>query len=222
MKLPIILDTETVGFENHPVHGHPQVIQLAYVILSGDLQADLQFFLNLDTADTNIINEVNKQFENFNRYYKPSMPINPHASAVNGIYLTDLEGCPASETVLDDFTPTDYSYIIGHNISFDQRCLNIPKDADVRYICTKALAARVAAMKPMPKSTSLKPLIEHLFPRTHQNLSDNSHTAHFDVIKTGLLLSQLMLNYPGLLTYDDLWQFMQMKVPTKGKVTYDN
>lgn len=208
----IITDTETSGFGNHPVHGHPQVVQLAFLVLSGNLPEDMKFFRELNAGDPNIMTQVETHFTTFNGYYNPSMEMAKQAIEVHGLSHEWLEqnAKAPSEDVLLDFPTSTTKYVIGHQISYDKRCLNLPNDSGLKYICTKELAKSVGKVKALPKGNHLKNLIEYFYPKDHSNLTLNSHTAHYDTLKTGLLLAKLLEAFPGIQTYDDLYSFQQV------------
>lgn len=201
-----VVDTETTGFAHHPERGHPEVIELCVIDVSGDLK-EFRLLGNIPVEQRvpSVIKSVNETayVERFN----PSMEISTGAFKVHGIAKRDLIGCkPSTEAVL----PEDTKYILGHFVEYDHKCLGWPK---VSMICTKKLAALVdkAGMEIIP-SKSLIPLIRQFYPDHAESLVEKSHSAKQDCINTILLFAKLLSYFPGLETWDDLYEFQKMKV----------
>jgi exodeoxyribonuclease X len=189
----LLLDTETCGLTNHPKYGHPQVIELAYYDLTNT---------NLKTLNLTSLDSVNSYVERF----KPSMPIHPQASRVNGIYEKDLLHCRPSE----DIDIGEVAYIIGHNPQFDVRCLNIK---GVKLICTKELAQLTITGQANNKLTTL---IAYLYPEQSEELLKTAHSALQDCKLSFLILLSVLDLLPNVNSFDQL-----AKLCSQGKKSYE-
>src|SRR5574343_1070979 len=189
----LLLDTETCGLTNHPIHGHPQIIELGYFNLES---YSLKELLSLD------LNSLPYYLERF----KPSMEIHEQASKVNGIYLEDLLDCRESEEI--DVGEVDF--IIGHNSAFDARCLN---RKDVKLICTKELAQLTFKGQ---RNNKLTTLIEFLYPEEAPELLKTAHSALQDCKLSFLILLKVLEHFPNITEWEQL-----AKLCSQGKKTYE-
>lgn len=174
----LILDTETTGFEKHPIHGHPQVIELA------------QLFIPSVDSLRHLHNALIRESISSCRF-KPSMDINPNAIKVHGIQLKDLKNCVPSEQVTDFLTKNPFT--IGHNVAYDLRCLNY---SHTNPICTVKLLKKLQKLEKYPPgSTKLGDAFEY-FSEGTDNMSYISekkfHSAGDDVFKTACILREIL------------------------------
>ena len=186
MYSAMILDTETTGFDK------PQVIELAYQIISDDL------------------NEVSGGF--YCRRFKPSKDIEEGAFNVHKISQESLYDEPNSDTLLRHATKVEQSkYIIGHHIKYDIDAINnsVNKTHNFKTICTKRLALKVLDSQP---SYSLVNLTKSLGV-VDQEIIDKAHSAEADVYMTLKLLQHIasVLNHQTGLVHnlDDLFDICE-------------
>jgi DNA polymerase III epsilon subunit-like protein len=201
----LVLDTETTGIANHPILGHPEVIELAYVeIVSG-----LEYLRNVARHERQDLIDLLMEDKVVTRY-RPEMPIHPEAYKVHGILLKDLLKEKRSHTCE---LPLGAEYIIGHNISFDARCLGLTtrfKEVQVKQICTMGLAkALEKKFKIGLTSFKLDNLIVHFYEEDARPVIKEYHAASTDVIKTILLLIKLIEYLPAIKTIEELYDFQQ-------------
>ena len=199
----LILDTETTGITNHPVLGHPEVIELVY----HELDNELIYITRLSTAY--IIEAIPKYA--IKQQFKPEMPIHPEAFKVHGILFKDLLNKPKSSTCK---LPEDVEYIVGHNVTFDHRCLGKP---EVKQICTMGLAKAInKKFKLEIGSFKLDNLNVHFYGEDARNVIKEYHDATTDVVKTILLLTKLLSYLPTINTFEGLYNFQQLlKAPAR-------
>jgi DNA polymerase III epsilon subunit-like protein len=190
MSKILVLDVESTGISNHPIYGHPQIIELAYA----------------DVTDLLILSFTEEQLRAIpvsNERFFPSMPIHPEATKIHGIQKKDLFGCKKSETI----TLPEMKYIVGHNAAFDKRCLNMK---EVPEICTMALAKTISKqLKIKYENFKLDTLAAHYYPEVADTLVTKLHSANNDVLKTLLVLVKLVEHLPTLKTLDDVYNFQQ-------------
>jgi len=203
MSKILILDTETTGLTNHPVHGHPQVIELAYVDVSTVTFKELKNHLSLSKKEPGSF-YASKELYYWRNLYKPSMPIHPQATEIHGKTIEDLQ----DPLILDseDITLPETKYIIGHNISYDLRCLN---KKELKSICTLNLIKSLKKVIPsiQTENNKLDTLISWYFPEEFKIFNGQFHNAMDDCYKVILLLIKMEELLPKLITWDDLYNF---------------
>ena len=201
------IDTETTGVSNHPVHLHPQVIELASIELSNELQ-ELKNFADKLTVSAFI--ELLTSLGTVTRY-RPSMEIHKRAHEVHGIHFRDLVKCARSE---DLKLPQGVSLIVGHNIQYDYRCLGKPEG--IVRICTLEIAKKVDKQFGLGFTNhKLDTLITYYYGDEAKDLVENSHQALNDTIKVVLLLVKLLEYTPKIETFTELYAFTEALKPKK-------
>lgn len=201
------LDTETTGVGNHPIHGHPQVIELASIPLHNNLRP------LVEKCKLSTFNSLVHGFEALCTVsrYRPSMEIHKRAYEVHKILFKDLLGCPKSETLK---LPKEVTMLIGHNIQYDYRCLGKPEG--IKLICTLGMAKKFDKQFGIGfKNCKLDTLIIHFYGEEAQGLIDNSHQAMTDTIKVILLLVKLLEYVPNITTFSELYTFTESLKPAK-------
>lgn len=194
----VVLDVESTGFNNHPVHKRPQVIELTSIGIPTDIELFKQVLFNSEIEDIIERAKTSKHSERF----LPSMPIHPEAIKVHGILAKDLFGCRKEETL--KFSPT-IKYMIGHNISYDHRCLGKP---DVKLICTKELAIALDKhMKWNLTSHRQDDLIVHFYGEEARKVVKDKHDSFTDTVKTIMLLKKFLPYLPAVDTWEKLHEF---------------
>jgi len=201
----LALDTETTGIKNHPIHKHPQVIELAFIPLKNDFQNLISISkIEKKNSFLKLVDELTAS-GTVNRYL-PSMEIDKRATEVHGIRFKDLLGCPKSE---DLELPEETSYLAGHNIQYDYRCLGKPKN--IKCFCTLTLARKLDKKFGIGfPNHKLDTLILYFYGEMAQDLIDNSHQALTDTIKVILLLSKLLSYVPNIATFEELYKFQEL------------
>jgi exodeoxyribonuclease X len=190
----IILDCETTGLVE------PMPVEIAYFKVD-------DCTLNKESRiSDNFALECLSNVGYFLQRFKPTKPIDPGASKVNGIYMKDLIDKPCITTFK---FPSETEYMIGHNIGFDHRALGKP---DVKLICTKELAQLVITGQ---KNNKLVTLIEHLYPEYSEELLKTAHTALQDCKLTYLVLLKCLEQLPQIETWEQL-----SKLCSQGKKSY--
>lgn len=199
-----ILDTETSGLTNHPIHGHPQVIELAYIPVpkkAQDIKELVKDFTFGETLSDSIskIASIGKSSR-----YKPSMNIHPKAREVHGIWFKDLLKCPRSE---DLELPKDMEYMVGHMISYDHRCIGKP---ELKLVCTKSLAQYLDKQLGIGfKNHKQDNLLLELYGEDIRPLVTGHHAALSDCVKCLLLLVKLLELAPGVNSIEELYVLQQ-------------
>ena len=201
MNKVVVLDTETTGLANHPLLGHPEVIELAQMEV---LDSILTAYTDTEMTPMEIAAWVDVYIK-VHRYL-PEMSIHPDAYRIHGILAKDLRGMPKSSTCK---LPADVEYIVGHNVTFDHRCLGKP---DVKQICTMGLARSINKRHNLGlDSLKLDNLIRHFYPTIAYRLIQEKHAAASDVTKTVLLLARLCNLYlPKVTTFAALYDMQQL------------
>lgn len=190
----LVIDVESTGIENHPIRGHPEVIEVGYLSL-----------FEFPKVNEDYLPVEAQYIERF----KPSMPISRKAYEIHGILFKDLLKCRKSE---EFELPKDTCYLIGHNIKYDHRCLGKP---DVKLICTMELAKKLKKQFNLQyENTKLETLIKYFFPEDAAKLLLDNHSALTDCKNTLLILTKLLAYLPGIDTFDKLYSF---QTSLKGK-----
>ena len=155
----LIADTETTGLEPTA-----QICELA--------------FLEVD-EDMHVLYE-------FESLVKPSVPITPGASAVNGITDDMVADAPTIFDILTQHAPGyfDNVSLCAHNASFDRRMLS-PHWGITRAVCTYQLARRVWPRAPSHKLENLRTWLDLDVPH-------GAHRAMVDTIAVYELLSRIL------------------------------
>lgn len=192
MKKVLICDTETTGVLNNPATGAPDVIELAYLDVT-----DIPPKLLVETP-FNIIPK-------FQQLYYPMIDISPEAYNVHKYKKADLVGQPSSIEVKLPET----SYLIGHNINYDYRCMQKPEG--VQLICTLALyrALKKARKDINTVNDKLDTLIAYFFPEYFKDLPQDRHVALEDCKKVYFLLRLLTVYFPKVHTWEDMFLLQQ-------------
>jgi len=186
-----VIDCESTGLLPHPIHGHPQVIELAEISLSGYAPRDLLAFDSWETFPI----EVRKFF--------PSMPIHPEATKIHGYEEKDLVGFPSSESLIYDLP----DITIGHNISYDLRCLN---EKGASSICTMTLFKKLNKnMQLGLENCKADYLVEKFFPEEAKTLIKQQHNASDDCLKVILLLKKITQLCPKIFTWREMQELQQ-------------
>lgn len=222
MQEIVVLDTETTGVANHSVLGHPEVIELAYVRLHptiSEIWVDHPYGQEVDDRKIKewVAHKVDKCVSIFR--YNPEMPIHDEAYKLHGILKKDLLGLPSSSTCKLDIN-TDY--IIGHNISFDARCLGMTTrfagEYKTKQICTMALAKALNKKFNLGiTSFKLDNLNVHFYGEDARSVIQRYHEAATDVLKTLLLLIKLVEYIPNVKTFEELYNMQELLKSAKGK-----
>jgi len=198
------LDCESTGVGNHPIHGHPQVIELASIPLHNDLVPLIQkagmFPIDKLIEDFTLQGTVTR--------YRPSMGIHKRAFEVHGIHMRDLLTCKKSEDLV---LPKGLKYLLGHNIQYDYRCLGKPDG--YKLICTLGMAKKFDRQFGIGfPNHKLDTLVLYFYGKDAQPLIDNSHQAMADTVKVVLLLVKLLEYIPAIQTFDELYTFTESKI----------
>jgi len=210
----LFLDTETTGLDNHPKHGHPQVIELGTIeILGGNTFLE---YLRTGSTEKLIQDLLGNVLDKKISRWRPSMNIHPEATKIHGWTNQKLinGGFPKSEHIskLDK----DISFVIGHNIAYDLRCLN---EKEISSICTMKIVRNMKKkLKDFPKitgangkdSAKLDDLITFFYAKelekkeTLYEWVTGYHNALIDVYKCILLLKALLPYIPNVKTFEQL------------------
>ena len=200
-----VVDVESTGVTNHPVHGHPQIIEFASIELQGCLLS-LSNQLRICIKETSLKEAV----ENFimlgtSSRYMPSMQIHKRAVEVHGITMKTLLGLPKSESI--EFP--DIEYLVGHNIQYDYRCMGKPKG--MKLICTLKLARQIDKKFGVGfKNHKQDDLLLHFYGEDIRWLVTGHHAALEDCVKCILLLVKLLEYVPNVKTVEELYNFQQL------------
>ena len=166
MKDYVVIDIETTGLNPR----YDEIIELAAVRFS-DFRADKSFVSLI----------------------KPTIPVNPGASRVNGITDAMLASCPGIEKVFPDFMDFigDSKVLVGHNIiGFDLKFLcAASKHFDPRKFKiydTMIMARRILRPNEV-RNYKLGTLCDH-YNIKHRN----AHRAEGDCVATGELFAALV------------------------------
>jgi len=199
------LDCETTGLKNHSIYKRPQIIELAYIPLESDFQ-NLKSISKIENQNSflKLIEElVDKGTVN---RYRPSMPIDKRATEVHGIHFRDLLKCPKSESLT---IPETTQYLLGHNISYDYRCLGKPDN--LKCICTLFLAKKLDKKFGIGfPNHKLDTLTLYFYGEKARPLIENSHQALTDTIKVVVVLAKLLEYVPNVNNVDELFSFYEM------------
>lgn len=188
-----IIDTETTGLINHPVHEHPQVLEIAELSLLGIAPRDLLAF------------DSHESFTVSSRNFRPSMPIAEEATKIHGYTEAKLQQYPPSESLVY----IEPEITIGHNISYDLRCLN---RKGLSSICTMTLFRKLNKnMNLGLENVKADYLVEKFFPEEAKTLIKEQHNASDDCYKVLLLLKKIMQLCPKIFTWREL-QELQNKL----------
>ena len=201
----LVLDTETTGVRNHPIHKRPEIIELSYMDISGDLA---EFHLMGKLAAEHVVKGTIETTERCitTERFKPSMAIEDDAFRIHKINMKMLQGCRSSEEAK---IPEDIDYILGHNIQYDHRCLGKP---DVKLLCTQKFAKIVSkAGLTTFEDHKLSTILSHFYKDHEASILNPVHTSAGDVVKTILVFVALLKYFPGLTSWDELYTFLSMK-----------
>lgn len=196
-----VADTETTGVTNHPIHGHPQIIEFASIELTNNLEAlsaGVTSFATLRSAVQHLsaIGETNK--------YKPSMKIHKEAVKVHGISMLSLLREPRSE----DITFPEMDYMLGHNIQYDYRCMGKPEG--IKLVCTLKLARAFDKQFGIGfQNKKQDTLLLHFYGEDIRWLVTGHHAALSDCVKCLLLLVKLLEYVPSIKTFEELYAFQE-------------
>ncbi len=199
----IILDVESTGTQNHPKLGHPQPIEVAWIDITNSID-----ILDETTATLSVDGKIPRELM-YQEQFKPSMPIHPEATKIHGKKYTDLLSFRPSESFR---FPSNIRYMVGHNITYDHRCLGKP---DVKLICTMKLAKDLNKnLKIGWANVQLDNLVAELIPDRARELITETHNALDDCIKNILVLQKLLEFIPAIDSWDKLYQFQQSLTKT--------
>lgn len=167
----VVLDTETTSLDFKVA----EVIQYA--------SASVQEILDTVGDET---------YEIGNSFYKPSEPIKPEVSAVNGITnrMVAKEVEFSTEIPLIQSDLNQYSYYIAHNAAYDAKVLERYGLKLPTQICTMRMAKKL--YEGNPNITAFK--LGHLRYALDLPIDDNiiAHRADQDTIVTGILFVELL------------------------------
>lgn len=184
-----VIDFETTGLTNHPKLGHPQIIQAAYLKISG--------WKNFEIEET------------YTENFRPSMAIDPNATKVHGLTFRDVMKCRKSENFE---LPNDTAYLIAHNAKYEKRCLGSP--GNIKFICTMELAKILKKQLGLKyENCQLETLTKFFFPKRPERLLEK-HTALNDCRNTLFLLEKLLTYIPAIIDLEELYLF-QSKLKSK-------
>ena len=196
-----VADTETTGVTNHPIQGHPQIIEFASIKLDNELEATI----NLTEAMASLkgtVAFISAYGES--KRYKPSMKIHKEAVKVHGISMQSLLKEPKSE----DIVFPDMDYMVGHNIQYDYRCMGKPKD--IKLICTLKLARAFDKQFGIGfQNKKQDTLLLHFYGEDIRWLVTGHHAALSDCVKCLLLLVKLLEYVPNIKTFEELYAFQE-------------
>jgi len=167
----VVLDTETTSLDFKVA----EVVQYA--------SASVQEILETVEAGT---------YEVGNSFYKPSEPIKPECSAVNGITNRMVENCEdfAKDVGHTQNNLNQYMYYVAHNAAYDAKVLTRYGLTLPKQICTLRMARKL--YEGNPNITAFK--LGHLRYALDLPIDDNivAHRADQDVIVTGVLFVELL------------------------------
>lgn len=204
-QLVLVCDTETSGLKNNPATGHPDVIELSWQKLT-DYWFGMLGREDFVDATTNIVlgGYPNEEGWQFSQRYKPSIEIEKGAFAIHGIPYSELADCPSH---YEARLPEGVTYLIGHSISYDYRCLGKPEG--VKLICTQRIAKKFKKHFQIPfENFQLDYLTSYFYPDRPELIKMN-HTSLNDVCKTILVLAKLLSYTPKIQTFDALYDIQE-------------
>lgn len=132
---------------------------------------------------------VINQAQVFDEYFSCPDPISYGAMAVHHILESDIAGKPSYDTFR---LPTGTEYLIGHNIDYDIKAVQVcDKSIVVKGICTLALARMV-----WPELDSRTLSACYYFVMQDKQMAKkhlrNAHNARADIYSTGVILAALV------------------------------
>ena len=197
-----VVDTETTGVTNHPIHGHPQIIEFASIPLSNDLAVVISYINATSYSLPETVSRLSLLGES--KKYKPSMKIHKEAVKVHGISMQSLLKEDKSEDIV--FPPMDY--MLGHNIQYDYRCMGKPKG--IKLICTLKLARAFDKQFGIGfQNKKQDTLLLHFYGEDIRWLVTGHHAALSDCVKCLLLLVKLLEYVPNIKTFEELYAFQE-------------
>ncbi|MBJ8476600.1 putative quorum-sensing-regulated virulence factor [Acinetobacter bereziniae] len=159
-----IADTET-----NTLNGYP--IEIAYVPCSF-----VDGVINVDGSKV------------FDEYYSCPHPISFGAMAVHHILESDIAEKPSYETFE---APTDCEYLIGHNIDYDIKVLQLGNpDFKPKAICTLALSRMAWANADAHNISALIYMITNGSEKARERIR-NAHNAKTDILLTATILKKI-------------------------------
>ena len=205
MQTILVLDVETTGIKNHPIYKKPDIIELSYMDISGDLaEFRLMAALPKEHAIRGTIETTEKCA--ITERFKPSMAIEDDAFRIHKINMKMLAGCRSSTEAK---IPENTTYILGHNVQYDHRCLGKP---DVKLLCTQKFAKIVSKNNLTSfEDHKLSTILTHFYKGHEATILNPVHTSAGDVIKTILVFIRLLEFFPGIKTWEELYTFLSMK-----------
>lgn len=174
----LILDTETTGLKN------PEPCQIAYIAMQ-----DLEFHL-----EKPLYAARPPEVQTFNQLFRTTKPIEKEAAKIHGITNESISDRPHWNVFS---IPDSTRYIIGHNISFDLRVLQITEG--YKFICTLKLAR---LLWPELSSYKLFNILTEKFPGIIEKLKEDAHDALIDVKGCLLILQSALDEFEGISTWD--------------------
>lgn len=185
----VIIDCETTGLVAS------EAVEIAIITLPDELSEFRTVDLDKILANHTSIEHFEGVFE---QRYRPTKAIDPRASAVTGIYMKDVIGCPSIKTFK---FPESIEFFIAHNAVFDWKVLNQP---EVKRICTKELSQLVFAGEKGLKNNKATTITEFLFPELGKDLTENAHGALADCKLVFYILYKVLERLPQVKTWEDL------------------
>jgi len=184
----LILDTETSDLNSYPI----EIAHVACEFNGGKLSVDHH----------NIYDE----------YFSCPEPISFGAMAVHHILESDIEGKPSFDTFR---LPEGTEYLIGHNIDYDIRAIQLcDPSISVKGICTLALARMVWPEAPSHTLSALYYMIMGGTDASRQKLR-NAHNAAADIMFTARILLTIIKEL-GIKDMQSLYMMSELaRIPKK-------
>ena len=121
------------------------------------------------------------EHETLNFMIKPPIPMNPEASAINGITDDMLKDCEPIDAYRESIKGlVDSTIPVAHNMSFDKRVLELGGiEMHPKRICTMKMVQRLMRDGDIPKMSAKLEAMKDLFGMT---VDATAHTAAGDVL----------------------------------------
>lgn len=186
----ILLDTETTGLRE------PEPVEVAYLRLN-----------ELDTY-SELLNF--QQYDKFCERFRPSKAIEPGASKIHGIHLSDVAHSEYWKFEQLELTPESFDYLIGHNISYDINSLSFKRPElkellkEKKVICTLKLVRRLFPEYKADGGYSLSNLMSKMFPVIQEALKTYAHGALADCYFTLCIIWKITVEH-GIESWEELY-----------------
>lgn len=198
----VVLDTETTGISKLD-----EVIQLALFKLDDSVSA-IKASLDLTGFNTPLVRDrvtstIFPKLPVSNRYFNPTVAINPHAQAVHG--LSKIKLCKYD--AFDQALTNDFKLVIAHNAPFDTRMLKLE---GINAICTMGLAKKIEKLQGGKfgfDNYKLGTLYKFFYPEQANYFDTEFHDALADCEMCLLVLIALLDAFPFLQTLTEIHQY---------------